>query len=259
MHQTYLGIETIVVDKGSSDETAGIAHDFGVRFYRVDANERSEQKNYGVGMANGKYIYIVDSDFLLEPSVVQEAVDECERGNFAAVCVHNTSDPSVSFWSKVRSLEREMYRDDNLNVAARFVRRDVYEAIGGIDRTLIAAEDYDFQNRLVNAGYRVGRIRAVEVHIGEPRNLAEVAMKHFYYGQTLPVFISKNRKRGLAQLSPARPAFLRHRGDFANNPELTLGFAVYQLVRYESGMLGYAVGVLQRRFRNESSDPVVRR
>ena len=241
-HQTYGDTEIIVVDKGSSDRTKSICQDSGVLFYEVAANERSEQKDFGIRRAKGKYIYIVDSDFVLEPSVVQQAVDRCEYDGFHAVCVHNSSDPTVSFWSRVRKLERDMYVDDELNASARFVRKDVYEAIGGLDGKLIAAEDYDFQNRLARGRYKVGRIQAKEIHIGEPMSLTEVVKKHFYYGRTLPRFVRKNRSRGLEQLSPLRPSYLRHWKDFAANPSLAVGFAFYEYVRYASAVFGYLAG-----------------
>ena len=47
-HQTYGDTEIIVVDKGSSDRTKSICQDSGVLFYEVAANERSEQKDFGI-------------------------------------------------------------------------------------------------------------------------------------------------------------------------------------------------------------------
>jgi len=238
-NQTYKNIEVIVVDKFSKDRTVDIAKKYDVTIFQIKAKERSEQVNYGVRMAKGKYVYEVGSDFILEPTVIEEAVNKCEKEKCDAVCVHNTSDPTISFWARVRKLERDCYFGDQFNVAARFVKKIVFEEVGGLDENLVAAEDYDFHNRLLKKGFKVGWIRAKEVHIGEPKTLSEVIRKHYYYGKTLRAFVKKNRVKGIKQLSPIRPAFLRHSRDFARHPSLVVGFIIYQVVRYISAGLGF--------------------
>ena len=137
-NQTYPNIEIIVVDNYSMDNTKEIAQKYGARIY-LKGPERASQVNFGVKKAKGKYVYRVDSDFVLETSVVEEAVATCEEQGYDAVAVHNTSDPTVSFWSKVRKLERDCYKDDEFNVGARFLKREVFEAVGGFDEILVAA------------------------------------------------------------------------------------------------------------------------
>ena len=243
--QTYKNIEIIIVDKFSRDRTIEIAKMFGVEVYQIKAKERSEQMNYGVKRARGKYVYVVGSDFVLEPSVVEEAVRMCEDKSYEAICVHNTSDPTVSFWSRVRKFERDMYRNDELNVSARFLKKDIFKEIGGFDENLVAAEDYDFHNRLLERRYKIGRITAKEIHIGEPKTLREIVRKHFYYGKTIRQFIRKNQERAGKQLSPIRSSYIRHKKEFITNPLLILGFLIYQFVRYLSAGIGYLVSMIK--------------
>jgi len=240
-NQSYNKIEVIVVDKGSLDKTVDIALSHNAMTFVIDGNERCVQFNYGVTKAKGKYIYKVDSDFILEPMVVEEAVAACEEGGFDAICIHNTSDPSISFWSKVRKFERDMYRDDDLNVAARFVRRDVFLRIGGFGEELVAAEDYDLHNRILEGNFRIGRIHAQEVHIGEPKTIADVIRKHYYYGKSIGLFVKANQGKALRQLSPLRPAFIRHREEFRKHPVLAIGFVIYQGARYSSALAGFVM------------------
>jgi glycosyltransferase involved in cell wall biosynthesis len=240
--QTYENVEIIVVDKFSNDKTVHIAMSYGAKVFKIHTNERCGQMNYGVKKAEGKYIDIAGSDFVLEPTVIEEAVEKCEKECYDAICIHNTSDPTISFWARVRKLERDCYADDELNVAAGFIRRDVFESIGGYDIDLVANEDYDLHNRLVKKAYRIGRIKSKEIHIGEPKSLKEIARKHYYYGKTLVKFLEKNKGKGMKQLSPIRPAFVRHWKDFVYQPTLTLGFVIYQLVKFSSAGLGYLIG-----------------
>lgn len=244
-NQTYDNIEIIVVDKDSGDRTVEIAEKY-AKVFVINAKERSEQMNFGVKKAKGQYVYIVGSDFILEPKVVEEAAWNCENDSFDAVCVHNTSDPTISFWSKVRKFERDMYRGDELNVAARFFRKNIFKEVGGFDETLVAAEDYDLHNRLLKRGFKIGKINAVEVHIGEPRSLREIAQKHYYYGKTIEEFIKKNPERGKKQLKIIRPAFIKHGKEFVKHPILTSGFLAYQVVRYFSAGSGYLVAKVRK-------------
>jgi glycosyltransferase involved in cell wall biosynthesis len=234
--QDYENMEIIVVDNYSSDKTKHIAEKYAEKFL-LKGPERGSQVNYGIRMARGKYVYRVDSDFVLNPSVVSEAVNDCETHGYDAIVVHNTSDAGVSFWAKVRKMERDSYKNDETYVAARFWRKEVFLAVGGFDETLVAGDDYDLHNRLLKAGFKIGRIKAEEIHIGEPKTLIELVQKHYYYGRNIGFFIQKNRERALTQLSPLRWSVLKN-AIFFGDPELFVGFVVYQFLRYAAAGLG---------------------
>jgi glycosyltransferase involved in cell wall biosynthesis len=235
--QSYGKIEIILVDNYSRDDTLNIAKKYGAKIYQTGP-ERSAQVNLGVSRALGKYVYRVDSDFVLEPGVVFEAVESCEKFGYDAIVIHNTSDPTISFWAKVRKMERDSYRNDEINVAARFWKKEVFEAIGGFDVNLIAGDDYDLHNRLLKGGYKIGWIKAEETHIGEPRTMAEIFRKHYFYGQNLGRFIEKNQETALRQLSPMRRSLVKSLSGSCQEPTIIMGFFVYQFLRYTAATLG---------------------
>jgi glycosyltransferase involved in cell wall biosynthesis len=235
--QTYRSIEIIIVDNHSSDGTIQIAKKYGAKVFSKGL-ERSTQINFGVKKAIGEYIYRIDSDFVLQPDVVREAVEMCEKHKCDAVAIHNTSDSTVSLWAKVRKVERDFVKNDDVNVAARFWKKDVFEILGGFDESLVVAEDYDLHNRLVGAGFRIGRIQAEETHIGEPRTLSEVVQKHYYYGKNIVRFIKKNPERALKQLGPLRESYFKGFSSSLDEPILAVGFVIYQLVRYAATAIG---------------------
>jgi glycosyltransferase involved in cell wall biosynthesis len=234
-------VEIIVVDNYSEDKTREITESYGYKFL-LKGPERASQVNFGVEKTKGKYVYRVDSDFILDSFIVEEAVQKCEKEGYDAIAVHNTSDPTTSFWSKVRKFERDCYRDDELNIAARFFKKKVFNVVGGFNESLVAGEDYDFHNRLLEKGFRIGKINSQEVHIGEPENLWEIIRKHYYYGKTINAFIRLNPKRGKKQLNPIRISYLKHWKRFLYHPILTLGFIIYQFIRYSAAGLGYFIG-----------------
>ncbi len=239
--QSYPNIEIIVVDNYSTDKTRTIAQEL-ADLILLKGPERSAQVNFGAKYATGKYLYRVDSDFMVESTVIEEAHLRYEKQDYDAICVHNVSDSSVSFWSKVRKLERDCYAGDDLNVAVRFIKKSVFNQVNGLDEKLIAAEDYDLHNKILRCGFKIGKIMAKELHLGEPKKLSEIIAKHYYYGKNICVFLDSNQGRGRRQVSPIRPALIRHWRKFFSQPILAIGFVIYQSVRYFSAFLGYLTG-----------------
>jgi len=235
--QNYKNVEIIVVDNYSNDRTRQIARKHGAEVY-LKGPERSAQVNFGAEKTRGKYIYRVDSDFVLEQDVIREAVETCEKCGYDAIVIHNTSDPTVSFWARVRKAERDCYRDDELNVAARFWKKEAFIAVGGFDEALFAGEDYDLHNRLVKSSFKIGRIKAGETHIGEPKTLQEIVRTNYYYGKNIGSFIRKNPQKALRQLSPLRKSYLKDLSNFFSDPILIVGFVIYQFVRYSAATIG---------------------
>lgn len=239
-NQTYDNIEIIIIDNFSTDDTRAVANKYTSKIFSV-APERSSQVNFGALKASGKYIYRVDSDFVLERDVISESVSLAEANEYAAVLIHNTSDPTVSFWARVRKFERDMYEHDQLNVAVRFFRKDVFISVGGFDPRLNYGEDYDLHNRIAE-NYKIGQIHAKELHLGEYKSLKEISRVNYYYGKSVGLFLKKNKLRGVKQIVPLRASYLKHFNEFIRHPILTVGFVVYQIVRYSSGLVGLIAG-----------------
>lgn len=241
--QTYPLKEVIIVDGGSEDNTLQLAKAWGAKVIQT-AKGRSRQKNAGARAAVGKYLYFIDDDFLLENGVIAEAVNLLESGQGEVVEVHNTSDPTVSFWSKVRKFERDMLINDTINVSPRFLTKAVFDKLGGFNEEMIAGEDYDFLNRVRAAGLRMVHTKSIETHLDEPASLGEVIKKHYFYGRTLAVGKTAGEKAKLTfwQRFPIKPAYLRHWYDFLLHPGLSLGLLIYNLCRYNAAAAGFFAG-----------------
>lgn len=241
--QTYAPIEIIVVDKGSKDQTREISGRFTKKVF-AHGPERAAQVNFGATKAAGRYLYRVDSDFVVEHDVIRECVETCEKNHLDAIAVHNTSAEGLGFWADVRKFERNTYRDDDLIVAVRFFTKKSWEAIGGFDETLYGPEDYDFHNRFVQKGFRWGRIRAIETHLGEPRSISDIWRKHFFYGREMLGYYRKHKTIALRQFNPIRTSFIRHIDVFVSHPLLFLGLIVMQIVKFTAGGLGFFTAIV---------------
>lgn len=237
-NQSYKNIEIIVIDNFSQDKTLAIAQKYTPKVYQKGP-ERTAQLNFGAQKAKGKYLYRLDSDFIVDKNHIKNMVAKCEREGFDGIATFNRSDPTKSFWAKVRNLERETYRNDNLILASRFLSKEAFEQVGGFDEELIAAEDYDLQNRLLQKGFRIGKVKTADTHLGEPDSIFQIAKENFYYGETLAKYLRKHPRRGLKQAFPIRPSYLKHWQSFAQHPILTLGLIIMKAIIYFSAGLGF--------------------
>ncbi|MEM4577169.1 MAG: glycosyltransferase [Candidatus Nezhaarchaeales archaeon] len=232
VNQSYKHLELIVVDNFSKDRSVEIAKGFGAKVF-IHGHERSAQKNYGALHANGEFIYFVDSDFVLKADVISKCVDACRF--FDAVCTVNYSF-GRSLWGKSIALKEYFLAKDPTIQVARFMKRSVFFDVGGFDEDLVVGEDLDLYARLVEQGYKIGFVSAVEWHIGEPETLKAVAMRGFYYGKNVKAYFRKRGGYAVNQLSPFKPK-LMYKILRTGSPYM-IGLALVDFVRWTSSALG---------------------
>lgn len=230
--QTYRNIEIIVCDNFSDDDTVVIARRYGARiFFR--GGERSAQKNFAAKHADGDSLYFIDSDFVLERDTIQRCVQFI--GNADALVTVNRS-VGAGLWARSIAYKRELLADEESTIAARFIRRECFFQVAGFDEELIVGEDVDFHRRLLEAGFHVRRVEAVEWHIGEPETFRELVVRNYYYGKTLRKYLEKNRRAIAGQLNPFKISFIE---GFLKNPSpLFVSLAVVQVTMYITSLLG---------------------
>lgn len=241
--QTYPDIELIVVDNNSTDGTKDIARKHTDKVFNRGP-ERSAQVNFGATRSMGEFVYKIDSDFVLDSEVVQQCVAKAQEG-FDAVVVHNSPDIRVSWIARIRKFEVDMYKYDLTHSSARFLRKSVFQAIGGFDESITAGEDYDFQNRLNRAGIRTGFIEAEALHLGEPTSFWRHMRKYYDYGRDFVNYKISNEVESSDQLKFFRSVYIRHWRSFLNHPFMAANFMVYNLFKFSCGALGFLVAKLK--------------
>jgi rSAM/selenodomain-associated transferase 2 len=143
--------ETIVADGGSRDETLAVATDQGVKIVR-SAPGRGRQLHDGAKQAEGDILLFLHADSVFPRGGLRKIEDTLRSpqivgGNFRLLFA---GDDGFSRWldgfyAWIR--ERGFYYGDS----GLFVRRRVYQALGGI-RPIALMEDYDFARRLERYG-----------------------------------------------------------------------------------------------------------
>lgn len=84
LRQTFRDMEIIVVDDGSIDSGAEICEELGrtdgrIRLYRQENGGVSAARNYGIELADGEYIFFLDSDDMLHPFLLENMVRRVEE------------------------------------------------------------------------------------------------------------------------------------------------------------------------------------
>lgn len=80
LNQHYRPIEIIVVDDGSSDETATIARDYREIKYSYQSNQgQAAAMNTGLLSAKGKYIFFLDADDLFLPEKLSKHINFLDK------------------------------------------------------------------------------------------------------------------------------------------------------------------------------------
>jgi len=224
--QRGVDVEVIVVDQGSRDGTSEIAREYGARvlslprpaFYRPPTRSR----NLGARAASGRFLVHLDADMEVPPGLLAEALARGERAGVAAVILHEC-DVAQNFWAAVKALEREAYVGATGVEGARFVRADVFAAVGGYDEGLGSGEDWDIHARYQRHGAVVAASEALLHHTGRV-GFGRQVRKKFAYGRSTRRFLEKHDAAPMA--SAMLSAYWASRGAFARRPALALGFLV---------------------------------
>jgi len=239
--QTYPKIEVIVVDNFSTDKTPSIANKYTKLTY-PKGPERSSQRNYGVSKANGKYVFIIDSDMVLSPTVVENCVRVMESKNEVAAVVVPEESFGEGFWAQCKKLERSFYIGVPFMEAARFFRRSDYIKIGGFDETLNGNEDWDLSQRMGKLG-RLGRIDALIYHNEGHMSLRKTMKKKYYYVQRFSEYRDKHKSSRVVKQQASPTAryrlFLSHPVKLFRNPALGLGMLFMKTCEFGFGAIGY--------------------
>lgn len=233
--QTYSEVEVIVVDNHSRDRTQEIASRYADRVVERGP-ERSSQRNHGFKVAGGDVIVFIDSDMVLEPEVLAEAIDAFAASSDIGALVIPELSYGAGFWTACRSLEKELYLGEGSIEAARIFRRSVLEEVGGFDERLTALEDWDLDDRVRQAGWTIERTRALVWHDEGRIRLRDTMRKKRYYGQWFLDYAAK--RHGGAARRISHLALLRRPLRLVRSPHLALGLFVLKLMEAAAFALG---------------------
>jgi glycosyltransferase involved in cell wall biosynthesis len=134
--------EIVVVDDASTDRTAAVAEEHGARVIQVNHRQIAATRNSGAREAKGDLFIFVDADTVVNPAVVRAAVDAMRDGAVGGGC-DLRFDGRLPFWARLMIVAfRPVYRVGRLASGSfLFCTRQAFDAVGGFDATLFAAEE----------------------------------------------------------------------------------------------------------------------
>jgi glycosyltransferase involved in cell wall biosynthesis len=176
--------EVIVVDDGSSDETAAIAatHPIGAIVAQAGGHGAATARNVGASKARGRVLAFTDAD--CEPTVqwLSEGLATLEDAELMQGAVAPRPDVPIGPFDRTLVVDNEsgLYESANL-----FVRRDLFDRIGGFSGWIgpnsgrPLGEDVDFGWRARRAGARTTfNAKALVYHAVFPRRPVPYVVEH---------------------------------------------------------------------------------
>lgn len=158
LQQHYKNYEIIIVDDGSTDDTLTVVKPFlkeNIKYLKKENAERAAARNYGTLHAKGDYVNWFDSDDLMLPNHLEEAVKLIQQYNrpeiFALSFTIATQHLTV-IRTQVLSYSccnDNLYKENLLACNPVFVRKDIALVFPfNENRLLSASEDYELWLRL---------------------------------------------------------------------------------------------------------------
>ncbi len=227
----------VVVDNHSTDATVQIARELS-DLVVVAGPERSAQRNIGAwSLPAAEVLGFVDSDMVVERTVVEEVWQAVDQGADAVVVPELTMGSGMV--ARIRAFERALYVGQSRVEAARFFRRQLFVRLGGFDEGLDAGEDWDLDLRARGAGARVATSSARIWHDESGQRFLAHCAKKGRYALGLRQFLHKHGQQGRAVLFD-RP--------YLQRPWTLLGHPVYGLglVALKSGEATAVLSALAR-------------
>jgi GT2 family glycosyltransferase len=176
-------VEIVVVDNGSSDESAAIARRLGARVIDGPGLKVGACRNVGAAASNGEVLAFIDADNEIAPGWWHA----CERAfrqqglGAAGYPYHAPVNPTwvQRMYDTLRLKSAERRDVEWLGAGNLVVRRTVFEQVGGFDERLEACEDVQLCQSVRRAGYRVVSEPGMDsIHHGDPRTLS-----HLFFGE----------------------------------------------------------------------------
>jgi glycosyltransferase involved in cell wall biosynthesis len=224
--QTFADIEVIVVNDGSSDETAAVLEPLMERIVYLEQPNRglAAARNRGVQQASGEFVAFLDADDFWMPRYLQRMVGLLEsRPDLALVTtdsliVKDNLITGETFYGRFPRRRRFRHHGQSYWITQyNFVhmavsRTETVHRLSGFEESLRACEDWDLWLRMLASGERAGfvegplayyRIRPEALSADLARALADQATM-------LDLALGRSRAAGLPGL-PGRAGLARAR------------------------------------------------
>lgn len=165
--QTYKNFELIIVDDGSTDETAKVVRSYSdprIRYVRQENKGRSNARNHALALAKGKYITFLDSDDLYLPEKIELQVaylsehPETSMVYTSAYCIDEQGgmlgEKYIASVSGYIYDQIAFFRPVTITLPTVMTYKSVMDDVSGFDECMHRFEDTDMWRR-ISKKYRI--------------------------------------------------------------------------------------------------------
>lgn len=145
-HQGTFVAEILVVDAGSSDDTAAIASAAGGRVLTCPICSRAAQMNLGAKAAKADVLYFVHADTLPPSTFATDIPQELEKGSNMGCYRYQFDSPKwiLKFNAYFVRFQWLWCQGGDKTF---FIQRETFEEFGGYNEHFVVMEEYDFLRR----------------------------------------------------------------------------------------------------------------
>jgi glycosyltransferase involved in cell wall biosynthesis len=160
--QTYPVLEILIVDDGSTDETAGIVQEYGAPVRYINQKHRgvSAARNLGIALARGNLIAFIDGDDYWHPRKIESQVKLLNEKKLSWVSCEiqpfntNTRSPIDGLASPMQDGDvlKALFMNNFIGSASPMVQRSVFDEVGLFNEAHEAriGEDWDMWLRIAS-------------------------------------------------------------------------------------------------------------
>ncbi len=184
--------EVVLVDNGSTDDTANVARSHGARVIRLRAGTVGRARNSGAAAARGEILAFLDADCMPPVDWLTNGLRILGLDPRVAACgARYVSPPNCSRLERVWETGSHLRtsRLGYLPTGGLFVRASAFHRVGGFTEKLLTGEDADFSCKLRDAGFELVNDPALAVvHTGGPKTLGQLLRQEIWHAQGSRLF-----------------------------------------------------------------------
>ncbi len=165
--QQYTNFEVIVIDDGSTDNTAKIIQNFSHINYNYQENAGpAAARNHGLKLAMGEFIAFIDSDDLWPETHLTSLIEHFKNNHELSIVEGLIQELTLNN----KQFEAKAPPHFNCTLGSCIIRKSTFETIGFFDEELIYCEDVDWFTRAWENNVLKKRISTISLYYRRHEN-----------------------------------------------------------------------------------------
>ena len=160
--QTYKNLEIVVVDDGSTDDSAEIAKSFeAVNYYYQPNAGVASARNKALSVVTGQYISFLDADDRMHKHKIQIQLDYLLENNHVDVCLGHLNNFIEPEYQIEESLKNVFLNKEKITLITAFAHRACFDVVGNFNTSYRTGSDFEWMTRVRDSNLTVDIIEEI--------------------------------------------------------------------------------------------------